>query len=43
MNGFNFSDASVVIGTHIDLNPSTRTGYVDGPSGTVSELQQFKY
>ena len=43
LNGFSFSDAFNVIGTHITLNPATRTGYVDGPDGGVTELQQFNY
>jgi hypothetical protein len=43
LNGFNFSDAFNVIGTHITLNPTTRTGYVDGPDSGVTELQQFTY
>jgi hypothetical protein len=43
LNGFNFSDEFNVIGTHITVNPSTRTGYVDGPDSGVTELQQFSY
>jgi hypothetical protein len=43
LNGFNFSNASNVIGTHIALNPSTRSGYVDGPDSGVTELQSFTY
>jgi hypothetical protein len=43
LNGFSFSNSSNVIGTHVALNPATRTGYVDGPSGNVNELQQFSY
>jgi WD40 repeat protein len=43
LNGFSFSNGSNVIGTHIALNPATRTGYVDGPSSNVNELQQFSY
>ena len=43
LNGFSFSNAFNVIGTHIALNPATRTGYVDGPDGGVTELQQFRY
>ncbi len=43
LNGFSFSDAFNVIGTHITLNPKTRTGYVDGPNSGVTELQQFTY
>ncbi len=43
LNGFNFSNASNVIGTHIALNPSNRTGYVDGPDSGVTEIQSFTY
>jgi hypothetical protein len=43
LNGFNFSNASNVIGTHIALNPSNRSGYVDGPDSGVTELQSFTY
>lgn len=41
LNGFNFSNASTVIPVHIALNPSTRTGFVDGPS--TGEMQGFSY
>jgi hypothetical protein len=43
LNGFNFSNAFNVIGTHIALNPSTRSGYVDGPSSGVTDIQSFTY
>ena len=46
LNGFNFSDASSVIGTYIALNPSNRSGYVNssGPDGTQGNaLQLFTY
>lgn len=43
LNGFNFSNAFNVIGTHIALNPSTRSGYVDGPDSGVTEIQSFTY
>jgi len=43
LNGFNFSNASNVVGTHIALNPSTRSGYVDGPDSGVTEIQSFTY
>lgn len=43
LNGFHFSNASKVIATHIAFNPATRTGYVDGPDQTVTELTQFTY
>ena len=41
LNGFNFSNASSVIPVHIALNPSTRTGFVDGPS--ANQMQGFSY
>jgi hypothetical protein len=43
LNGFSFSNASNVVFTHIALNPSNRTGYVDGPDSGVTELQSFTY
>jgi len=43
LNGFNFSNASNVVATHIALNPSNRSGYVDGPDSGVTEIQSFKY
>jgi len=43
LNGFNFSNASNVVFTHIALNPSNRTGYVDGPDSGVTEIQSFTY
>jgi hypothetical protein len=43
LNGFNFSNASNVVGTHIALNPSNRSGYVDGPASDVTEIQSFTY
>jgi len=43
IDGFNFSNASNVIGTHIALNPTNRTGYVDGPDPGVTQLQFFTY
>jgi hypothetical protein len=43
LNGFNFSNASNVVFTHIALNPKNRTGYVDGPDAGVTELQSFTY
>jgi hypothetical protein len=41
LNGFTFSNAFSVIGVHIALHPSTRTGFVDGPSS--NEIQGFAY
>ena len=43
LNGFNFSNASNVVFTHIALNPSNRTGYVDGPDSGVTDIQSFTY
>jgi hypothetical protein len=43
LNGFNFSNASNVIFTHIALNPSHRSGFVDGPDAGVTQLQSFTY
>jgi hypothetical protein len=43
LNGFSFSNASTVIAMHIALHPSTRTGFVDGPSAGVSDIQGFTY
>lgn len=43
LDGFNFSNASKVIRTHIALNPANRTGYVDGPDPGVTQLQSFSY
>jgi hypothetical protein len=43
LNGFNFSNASNVVFTHIALNPNNRSGYVDGPDSGVTEIQSFTY
>ena len=43
LNGFNFSNTFNIIPAHIALHPSTRTGFVDGPSITVNDLQGFTY
>jgi len=43
LNGFSFSNAFNVIGAHIALHPGTRTGFIDGPSSNVSEIQGFSY
>jgi phage baseplate assembly protein gpV len=43
LNGFSFSNASNVVFTHIALNPSNRSGYVDGPDSGVTEIQSFTY
>lgn len=42
INGFNFTDAGdYVIPVKIAINPTARTGWVNGPNG--DELQQFSY
>jgi hypothetical protein len=43
LNGFNFSNAFNVVFTHIALNPTNRSGYVDGPDSGVTEIQSFTY
>jgi hypothetical protein len=43
LNGFNFSNASNVVFTHIALNPNNRSGYVDGPDSGVTDIQSFTY
>ena len=43
LDGFNFSNAFNVVRTHIALNPSNRTGYVNGPDPGVREAQSFTY
>jgi hypothetical protein len=41
INGFSFSDASTVIPVRISINPTSRTGWVNGPQ--VDQLQEFSY
>lgn len=43
LNGFNFSNTSNVVFTHIALHPGNRSGYVDGPDAGVTQLQSFTY
>jgi hypothetical protein len=43
INGLSFSNASNIIPVHIALKPSIRTGFVDGPSPGVTEIQSFTY
>jgi len=43
LDGFNFSNAFNVVSTHIALNPSNRSGYVDGPDPGVTDIQSFTY
>jgi hypothetical protein len=41
INGFSFSDASTVIPVRISINPTSRTGWVNGPQ--ADQLQEFTY
>jgi hypothetical protein len=41
INGFSFSDASTVIPVRISINPTSRTGWVNGPQ--ADQLQEFSY
>jgi hypothetical protein len=43
LDGFNFSNRTRVIFTHIALNPANRSGYVDGPDDSGTQLQSFTY
>ncbi len=43
INGFSFSNTFNVVPTHIALNPSLRSGYVDGPNSGVTEIEAFTY
>jgi hypothetical protein len=43
LNGFSFSNSFNVVPMHIALHPSQRSGYVDGPAATVTEIQSFTY
>jgi hypothetical protein len=43
LNGFSFSNAFNVIPAHIALNPTTRTGFIDGPSAGVTDIESFTY
>lgn len=43
INGFSFSNTFNVVATYIALNPSLRSGYVNGPDAGVTELQGFTY
>jgi len=43
LNGFNFNNTFNVIPAHIALNPSQRSGFVDGPDSGVTEIQSFTY
>ena len=41
INGFSFSDSSTVIPVRISINPTSRTGWVNGPQ--ADQLQEFSY
>jgi WD40 repeat protein len=43
LNGFNFNNTFNVVAAHIALNPSKRSGFVDGPDQGVTEIQSFTY
>ena len=43
LNGFVFNNTFNVVAMHIALNPSQRSGFVDGPDQGVTELQSFTY
>jgi hypothetical protein len=43
LNGFGFSNSFNVIAMYIGLHPSDRSGFVNGPDGSVTELQSFTY
>ncbi len=43
LNGFGFSDASTVVPIYVALHPSERSGFVNGPDSSVTELQSFTY
>jgi len=43
INGLDFSNAFNVVPAHIALNPSKRTGFVDGPDVAAGQIQSFTY
>ena len=43
LNGFNFSNFAAAIFVHIALNPLKRSGFIDGPSNGVTQIQSFTY
>jgi WD40 repeat protein len=43
VDGLNFNGTGNVFSVHIALNPAQRTGFVDGPSPTVTQIQSFTY
>jgi len=42
-NGFSFNNTFNIIAMHIALNPGKRSGFVDGPDSSVTEIQSFTY
>jgi len=43
VNGLSFNGESNVFPVHIAINPSRRTGFVDGPATDDTEIQSFSY
>jgi hypothetical protein len=43
INGFSFSNTFNVVPAHIAIKPSNRSGFVDGPSAGVTDIQSFTY
>ena len=43
INGLSFSNAGNIVPAHIALKPGNRTGFVDGPSAGVAEIESFTY
>jgi hypothetical protein len=43
INGLSFSNAGNIVPAHIALKPSNRSGFVDGPSAGVAEIESFTY
>ena len=43
ISGFSFSNTFNVVPAHIAIKPSNRSGFVDGPSSGVTDIQSFTY
>jgi hypothetical protein len=43
VDGLSFNGESNVFPVHIAINPSRRSGFVDGPATDDSEIQSFTY
>jgi WD40 repeat protein len=43
VDGLSFNGTGNVFAVHIALNPAQRSGFVDGPSTTVTQIQSFTY